>query len=143
MAAIDLKTLAPDTTFPVGAVLFGADSQTAASPSVYPLSSIRIPEYAVDLAGGVTIDTTAGKYFSKSITSAVTLAVTNVPATGTLCCFMLEITNTTGSLNLWSNIKWPSAVVPTITPNGKDIFGFITRDGGATWNGVLVAKDVK
>jgi len=143
MAAIDLKTLAPDTTFPVGAVLFGADSQSAASPSVYPIASIRIPELAVDLAGGVTIDTTAGKYFIKSITGATTLAVTNVPASGTLCCFMVEITNTTGSLSLWSNIKWPSAVVPSITPNGKDIFGFITRDGGTTWNGVIVAKDVK
>ena len=43
MAAIDLKTLAPDTTFPTGAVLFGADSQSASSPSVYPIASIRIP----------------------------------------------------------------------------------------------------
>lgn len=33
--AIDLKTATPDTTFPSGGVLFGADSQSAASPSVY------------------------------------------------------------------------------------------------------------
>ena len=143
MAAIDLKTLAPDTTLPSNAVLFGADSQSAASPSVYPLSSIRIPEYAVDLAGGTQIDAMAGKYFYKSITGATTLSLVNVPAAGTLCCFMVEITNTTGSLSLWTGIKWPSAVVPSITPNGIDIFGFITKDGGATWNGVLVAKDVK
>ncbi|MCA3626935.1 MAG: hypothetical protein IOC49_06800 [Methylobacterium sp.] len=37
---IDLKTLAPDSTIPAGAVLFGADSQAAAQPSVYPLSDV-------------------------------------------------------------------------------------------------------
>ena len=37
---IDLKTLAPDNTIPAGAVLFGADSQAAAQPSVYPLSDV-------------------------------------------------------------------------------------------------------
>jgi hypothetical protein len=37
---IDLKTLAPDNTIPAGAVLFGADSQAAAEPSVYRLSDV-------------------------------------------------------------------------------------------------------
>jgi hypothetical protein len=37
---IDLKTLAPDNTIPAGAVLFGADSQGAAQPSVYPVSDV-------------------------------------------------------------------------------------------------------
>jgi len=37
---IDLKTEAPDTTIPDGAFLFGADSQSAANPSVYPIASV-------------------------------------------------------------------------------------------------------
>jgi hypothetical protein len=39
--AIDLKTETPDTTIDDSAVLFGADSQSAASPSVYPVSALR------------------------------------------------------------------------------------------------------
>jgi len=39
--SVDLKTLTPDTTIDDNAVLFGADSQSAASPSVYPVSAVR------------------------------------------------------------------------------------------------------
>jgi hypothetical protein len=39
--AIDLKTETPDTTIDDSALLFGADSQSAASPSVYPVSALR------------------------------------------------------------------------------------------------------
>jgi hypothetical protein len=38
---VDLKTLTPDTTVPSTAVLFGADSQAATDPSVYPLPAVR------------------------------------------------------------------------------------------------------
>lgn len=40
MADIDLKTLTPDTTLPTTGFLFGADSQAAASPSVYSASTV-------------------------------------------------------------------------------------------------------
>lgn len=36
----NLKTSTPDTTVPAGAFLFGADSQSAANPSVYPIGSV-------------------------------------------------------------------------------------------------------
>jgi hypothetical protein len=39
MADIDLKTETPDTTLPTDGFLFGADSQSAASPSVYPVAN--------------------------------------------------------------------------------------------------------
>jgi hypothetical protein len=39
MADIDLKTETPDTTLPTTGFLFGADSQAAASPSVYPVAN--------------------------------------------------------------------------------------------------------
>jgi len=39
MPNIDLKTLTPDTSLPADAVIFGADSQSATSPSVYPVSN--------------------------------------------------------------------------------------------------------
>lgn len=49
MADIDLKTLTPDTTVATGAVFFGADSQAASSPSVYPRADVA-SAMASDLA---------------------------------------------------------------------------------------------
>jgi len=39
--SVDLKTLTPDTTINDSAVLFGADSQASASPSVYSVGTVR------------------------------------------------------------------------------------------------------
>jgi hypothetical protein len=50
MADIDLKTETPDTTLPTDGFLFGADSQSAASPSVYPVQSL-----ATTLLGSTTL----------------------------------------------------------------------------------------
>jgi hypothetical protein len=41
MADIDLKTETPDTSIDDNAVVFGADSQSAASPSVYSVATLR------------------------------------------------------------------------------------------------------
>lgn len=38
--AVNLKTATPDTTLPTAGFLFGADSQSASAPSVYPMSAL-------------------------------------------------------------------------------------------------------
>lgn len=38
--AIDLKTLTPDTSFGSGAFLFGADSQSSSTPSIYGVDDV-------------------------------------------------------------------------------------------------------
>jgi hypothetical protein len=50
MADIDLKTETPDTTLPTTGFLFGADSQAAASPSVFTVQSV-----ATTLLGSTTL----------------------------------------------------------------------------------------
>jgi len=56
MPKIDLKALTPDTTVPATAVLFGADTQTAATPSVYPIANI-VAQAAAGV-GASTLDVT-------------------------------------------------------------------------------------
>jgi hypothetical protein len=51
MADIDLKTETPDTTLPSDGFVFGADSQSAAAPSVYPVQSV-----ATTLLGSTTLN---------------------------------------------------------------------------------------
>ena len=73
---IDLKTLAPDNTIPAGAVLFGADSQAAAQPSVYLLSDV------VALAPAVTAAAANTFTADQTITKATPVLRLNKAASG-------------------------------------------------------------
>ena len=90
------------------------------------------------------IDLLLGSVFAKTISGATTLTVSNVPATGTVASFMLDLTNGgSAAITWWTGIKWPGGSAPTLTAAGRDVLGFWTHNGGATWTGVLVARDVK
>ena len=59
--SFDLKSATPDTTLPFNGVIFGADSQSAASPSVYPAyvllgvpQSSKSADYTLTLTDGGT-----------------------------------------------------------------------------------------
>ena len=90
------------------------------------------------------IDCAAGNYFTKTISGTTTLTVSNVPSAGTVAAFILKLTNGgSAQVNLWSGVKWAGGTVPTLTASGKDELGFYTEDGGTTWSGFVLGKDVK
>ena len=84
-----------------------------------------------------------GNLFSKTITGATSFLVSNVPVAGNVASFMLELTNAGTNITYWTGVKWAGGTLPTLTVAGKDMLGFITHDGGATWIGSLFAKDFK
>jgi fibronectin-binding autotransporter adhesin len=87
------------------------------------------------LGGGTNLDLAAATSFSKTISGTTTFTLSNVPASGTFCCFVLDLTNGgSATVNLWSGIKW-SGGVPTLTASGRDALIFYTFDGGTTWVG--------
>ena len=89
------------------------------------------------------VDCSAGNYFIKTATGALTWTATNVPASRAYS-FILELTNGgTGTQTWFSGIKWPGGTAPTLTTSGVDVLGFITDDGGTTWRGVQLMKDSK
>ncbi len=103
-----------------------------------------INETAVALGAGVNIDLSAGSYFSKTITAVTTFTRSNVPASGRVGSFTLELTNGGNfTVNWFSGVKWDGGTQPALTANGIDILAFITRDGGTTWRGILSSKDSK
>ena len=70
--------------------------------------------------------------------------MSNVPSTGTLVSFILDLTNGgAGVITWWTGMKWVAGAPPTLTVSGRDVLGFITHDGGTTWTGLLLGKDVK
>jgi hypothetical protein len=94
--------------------------------------------------GASDIDVRAGNYFTRTISGATTLTVSNVPTSGTAASFILDLTNGgSATITWWSGMKWAGGTAPTLTAAGRDVLGFFTHDGGATWSGLLLGKDVK
>lgn len=105
----------------------------------------KINAYTSDVitVAASAVDCSAGSYFIKTATGALTWTVTNVPATGAFS-FLLELTNGgTGAQTWFSGIKWPGGTAPTLATSGVDVLGFVTDDGGTNWRGVHLMKDSK
>lgn len=90
------------------------------------------------------IDLSLGNVFTRTISGVTSLTVSNVPTTGTVISFILDLTNGgSAAITWWSGLKWAGGTAPTLTTAGRDVLGFFTHDGGTTWTGLVLGKDVK
>lgn len=90
------------------------------------------------------IDLSKGNYFTKTISGTTTFTVSNVPTSGSVASFILDLTNGgSATITWWSGTKWVGGTAPTLTTSGRDVLGFFTHDGGTTWSGFVIGKDVK
>lgn len=93
------------------------------------------------------IDLALGNWFTRTISGATTLTVSNTPAAGTTAAFVLDLTNGGSATVQWSFNgavpKFAGGAAPTLTTSGRDVLGFFTHDGGTTWTGLLLGKDVR
>lgn len=94
--------------------------------------------------GASNIDLALGNYFTRTISGATALTVSNIPASGVAASFILDLTNGgSGAITWWANVKWAGGTAPTLTASGRDVLGFFTHNGGTTWTGLVLGKDVK
>ncbi len=89
-------------------------------------------------------DIKAGDFFTRTISTATTFTVSNVPPDGSVVSFIVDMTNGGAfAITWWSGVKWAGGAAPALTATGRDVLGFFTHDAGVTWTGLLLAKDVK
>lgn len=125
-------------TVPAGDAVGTTDTQTLSGKTVTGLKETRVAMAANN------IDLATGNVFTKTISGAATLTVSNVPAAGATASFILDLTNGgSAAITWWSGVKWAGGAVPTLTAAGRDVLGFFTHDGGTTWTGLVMGKDVK
>jgi len=107
------------------------------------ITTVSLKETQVAMANS-NVDMATGNYFTKTISGATTLTVSNVPTTGIAGSFVLDLTNGgSATITWWSGVKWASGTAPTLTSAGRDTLGFFTYDGGTTWTGLVLGKDIK
>ena len=130
--------------------------ETLTSPAQDQLDN-RLPLTGGTMTGAITslretkiamsandIDLATGNFFTKTISTATTLTLSNTPSSGQAVSFVLELTNGGSSAVTWfSGIKWVAGKAPTLTAAGIDTVGFITHDGGVNWLGYKMGLDMK
>ena len=102
-----------------------------------------ITEKAANVAASA-IQVNTASVFSRTVSGAVTFTFTGVAASGYVSSFLLNLTNGGSATVTWPTaVKWPGGTVPTLTAAGRDVLGFFTVDGGTTWSGFVLGKDLK
>ena len=106
-----------------------------------PVVSAILEKYLPLAANNIDCD--AANHFSKTITGATTLTVSNVAPAGRVTTLVLHLTNPGANVTFWSGVKWSGGVKPTLSAAGRDVLAFSTVDGGVTWDGYVIGQDMK
>lgn len=120
-----------------------SDFATAASPVITGGITLTgsTKQNVSALGTGNTIDTSVSDFFTASITANTTYSFTNAVASEAEA-FVLRLTLGSGAVPTWpATVKWPSGSAPVLG-NGTHVLGFITFDGGTTWEGFVGAINV-
>jgi len=118
-------------------------TQTLTNKTLISVISTATKETKVSMPAN-NFDLNTANYFTKTISTTTTFTVSNVPSSGTSIAFILDATNAGSAAITWfSGVKWAGGTAPALTASGRDILGFFTHDAGTTWNGLLLAKDIK
>ena len=105
-----------------------------ASDSIYQYSTVAYTQ---------TLDLSTGHTFSFTPSDATTVSFSNPPASGVATGFTVEVNNSAGGYALtWpSSVKWHLGTAPTATAS-KEVYTFITTDGGTTYYGKKAGENL-
>jgi hypothetical protein len=143
--AFNLPVFPTFPTFPASGLVGISETQTITNKTLTTIALTTTALYETKAAlPANNINLTTGNYFTKTISGATTLTVSNIPVSNTVATFILDLTNGgSATVTWWSNMKWVGGIAPTLTATGRDTLGFYTHDNGTTWTGLVLGKDIK
>jgi hypothetical protein len=97
-------------------------------------------------AGTLTLDLSAAGVFYVNLNSSITtLTISNTQTVGSSAFTLIFTADGTPRSVTWGgSILWPAGASPLLTStNGKkDVFSFVTLDGGTNWHGFVGGQNL-
>lgn len=123
---------------------FGTTTPAAGTFTILRAAAFQETKVTISsTSGAAAVDLSTGNYFSRTIAGVSSFTVSNVPANLIVGSFVLDITNGGSAAVTWSfSPKWAGGVAPALTASGRDVLSFFTYDGGTTWNGFVLGKNM-
>lgn len=106
----------------------GSNYNTNGENYIYIAIRAESTEYSED------IDLSTGHNFDFTALGATDITFSNPPASGTSCSFSVTVDNTSHTLTWPTSVKWEGGVTPSVS-SSKELYLFITTDGGTTYIG--------
>ena len=97
-------------------------------------------------SGTLTLDlSTAGVFYVNLNASITTLTISNVQSVGSSAFTLIFTADGTPRSVTWGgSILWPAGSSPVLTSTNskKDVFSFVTLDGGTNWHGFVGGQNL-
>lgn len=101
-----------------------------------PLSGAATP------VATTNVNCSSGNYFTKIISANTSFSFSSVPQNVYSFIFVIEAIGTR-TVTFPNTVQFPSGTAPVQTPSGKDMYVFITDNGGTDWYGAKAMEDLQ
>lgn len=140
----DVVEAVTTASLPISDAVTLSTAQTISGAKTFSASVIENRVALGSVSSTAAFNLALGNVYTATLGANTTFSVSNVPASGSTISFILDITNGGAfTITWWTNMKWVAGTAPTLTASGRDMLSFITHDGGTTWTGLVLGKDIK
>ena len=92
--------------------------------------------------GSVTIDLSTANNFRRQFNGTATITFSNAPVGKAFGFTLLTVNAGAYVLTFPASVNWAGGIQPTLTTSGEDVLVFYTFDGGTSWYGFTIAKNL-
>jgi hypothetical protein len=93
--------------------------------------------------GSVTLDLATANNFRRQFNATSTISINNAPGVPRAFGFTFTMVNAGAYSITWpGSINWVNGSAPILTSAGTDVLSFFTFDGGSTYYGFVVGKNM-
>lgn len=118
--------------------------QVTSGGDIYTRSIYEQHSSLGNITGATALNLANFSSYDATVTGNVTFTFSNPAGSGWMNTLYIELVNPGAFTITWpASVDWPGGTVPTYTAAGRDIFMFVSRDGGTTWHGQQASKDSK
>jgi len=105
-------------------------------------TTFRETYYDYGTGAGVTLDLSLGNNFRRQFNNAATIAFSNPPASNAFGFTFTMVNAGAYSITWPGTINWVGGTAPILTSTGEDVLTFFTFDGGSSYYGFVVGKNM-